>query len=124
MTELLVAKVILAVVMALSGALIVWAARATASGRLGRNEAVGIRTASTLSSDQAWLAAHRAARSVTEAAGWSAVATAVVVPFTPGPGQLVTVVGIGTAALLVLALVGARRGVRAATALPPSDRPS
>ncbi|MEV0396345.1 hypothetical protein [Polymorphospora rubra] len=52
------------------------------------------------------------------------MATAVVVLLAPGPGQLVTVVGIGTVALLVLALVGARRGVPAAAALPPSDRPS
>ncbi|MEV7228117.1 MULTISPECIES: SdpI family protein [Polymorphospora] len=124
MDELLVAKVIVAVVMTVSGAVIIWAARATASGRLGRNEITGIRTASTLSSDEAWLAAHRAARSVTEAGGWSVVAAAVAVLATASPVQMVVVVGAGTTLLLVLVLVGARRGVRAATALPRPDRPA
>jgi uncharacterized membrane protein len=39
-----------------------WAA---AKGRLGRNHFVGIRTPSTMSSDRAWIAGHRAALRLT-----------------------------------------------------------
>lgn len=42
--------------------LLVWVvARAAASGRLGRNGVVGIRTRATQASDEAWRAAHAAA---------------------------------------------------------------
>lgn len=60
---------VLAFVLLASGLLIIWVATVTASGRLGRNALAGIRTASTLASDEAWLAAHRRAKRPTILAG-------------------------------------------------------
>ncbi|WP_344357891.1 zinc-binding dehydrogenase [Brachybacterium phenoliresistens] len=48
--------------MVAAGVLLNWAARATASGRIGRNALVGIRLRSTMVSDEAWRAAHSRAQ--------------------------------------------------------------
>lgn len=44
------------------GAALSWVAEATASGRIGMNSSVGIRTEYVTRSPEAWLAGHRAAR--------------------------------------------------------------
>ena len=95
------------------------------SGRIGRNNAIGIRTAATLSSDEAWTVGHKAGgRWVTASAVASGVATlvGVVVLAVMGlePSEAVTAVvilgGFGvTIAFLVIAGVvanGAARAVR------------
>lgn len=114
MIEDLAPRAVLAVVMALSGVLMIWMARATASGRLGRNDVAGIRTPATLASDEAWLAAHRRARRSNEVGGLVALVTAALA-FVPLP---VPVVGAAVlvACLVMLAVVlhGARVGARAA----------
>ncbi|SEE91508.1 SdpI family protein [Jiangella alba] len=114
--ELFGVRLLLAAIVAASGAAIVWMARATASGRLRRNYWAGIRTQATLASDDAWLAAHRAARPATEAGGWAAVVAALAVFVVPADpeGLLAVPVLAGVGVLLVLVLVGARRGVVAA----------
>ncbi|BAJ75945.1 predicted integral membrane protein [Microbacterium testaceum StLB037] len=55
-----VGLVVVSVMMLATAALILWMARRAAAGTLPRNDFAGIRTAATRSSDEAWIAAHRA----------------------------------------------------------------
>ena len=114
MTDDLAPRAVLAVVMTLSGVLMIWMARATASGRLGRNHISGIRTPATLASDEAWLAAHRRARRSNEVGGVVAFATAALA-FLPLPVPVVgAAVLVACLVLLAVVLHGARVGARAA----------
>lgn len=56
-----VATILLAVAGAALSALSWWATREAAAGRLARGNAMGIRTARTLSSDEAWRRGHEVA---------------------------------------------------------------
>ncbi len=60
----------LAVILAVSGVVVVTIARRGADGRLGRNGLAGLRTKASRASDQAWLAAHQAALPDSVRAGW------------------------------------------------------
>lgn len=108
------ADVVLLLVLAGAGLLLVWCARATADGRIDRNQVAGIRTATTLASDEAWRTAHRAARPLSEAAGWVLVAAAPVLFLVDDDAGLVVVlVAAGlTLALTVGGLVVGTRAVR------------
>ncbi|WP_203136499.1 SdpI family protein [Microbacterium sp. JZ31] len=116
MQQELVARVVLLVAMWGCGALMLWMARAAADGRLQRNHVAGIRLPVTMSSDAAWLAAHRAAKRLTEIAGWCAIASAVpaLLPV-PLPVVIISVL-VGAIAMLAFALRGAAVGARAARA--------
>lgn len=70
-----VGRIIVGVVMIAAGVLVIWLARATASGRVGRNDIAGIRTPSTMATDDAWLAAHVRAKRPTIYAGIASFAT-------------------------------------------------
>ncbi|MGB2556453.1 MULTISPECIES: SdpI family protein [Cellulosimicrobium] len=109
-----VADLVLLLVLAGAGLLLVWCARATASGRIGRNQVAGIRTATTLASDDAWRTAHRTARPLSEAAGWVLVAAApVLLLVDDAAGLVVVLVATGLAlALTVGGLVVGTRAVR------------
>ncbi|QOR69578.1 SdpI family protein [Ruania alkalisoli] len=61
-----------------AGLLLVVVARRAAQGRIRRNPIAGIRTAATMASDEAWLAAHREGESLTALGGWIFVATGAV----------------------------------------------
>lgn len=117
----ILARIVLFLLMVGSGILMLWLARAAASGRLKRNQAAGIRLPSTLASDEAWLVAHRAAERPTQIAGWCAIVGAVpaLLPV-PLPAVVVAVL-IGTLALLGFVLYGATLGSRAARDLPPES---
>ncbi|MGN7702269.1 SdpI family protein [Cellulosimicrobium sp. 22601] len=112
MTADTIADVVLLLVLAGAGVLLVWCARATASGRLGRNQLAGIRTATTLASDDAWRTAHRAARPLSEAAGWVLVAAAPVL-FLVGDEAGLVVVLVATGLTLALTIGGLVVGTRA-----------
>ncbi|QJW35120.1 SdpI family protein [Cellulosimicrobium protaetiae] len=114
MTADTIADVALLLVLAGAGILLVWCARATASGRIGRNQLAGIRTATTLASDEAWRTAHRAARPLSEAAGWVLVAASPVLFLVDAEvGLVVVLVATGlTLALTVGGLVVGTRAVR------------
>ena len=116
MDEQIFVRVLLVVVMGGTGALIVWMARAAASGRLRRNPFAGIRLPATMASDDAWLSAHRAAKRPTEAAGWIAIASAVPcllpVPLPVVAGAIL----VGAAGMVAFTLYGASVGNRAAAA--------
>ena len=63
-----IARAVLFAVMVGGGVLLIWTANAAASGRLKRNQLAGIRIASTMASEEAWLAAHVRAGGVGSAA--------------------------------------------------------
>ncbi len=101
-----------------------------ADGRLGRSRLAGIRTRATLSSDEAWSAAHQAGRGPTDLGGWLSIATgivpllaaAVMGLFGIGDAERYMVVWtalylIGVAALLAAVIYGAVLGQRAAKAV-------
>ncbi|WP_313662762.1 SdpI family protein [Cellulosimicrobium cellulans] len=108
------ADVVLLLVLAGAGLLLVWCARTTADGRVGRNQVAGIRTATTLASDEAWRTAHRAAQPLSEAGGWVLVAAAPVLFLVDDDAGLVVVlVAAGlTLTLTVGGLVVGTRAVR------------
>lgn len=117
--EMLGVRLLMLVTLVGAGAAVIWAARAAATGRLRRNQFAGIRTPSTLASDEAWLAAHRVARVPTEVAGWGSVVAGIAY-FAVGDtllGSLTSTV-FGLVVLLGGVLVGAARGVKAARAVP------
>ena len=115
MDEDLLLRIVLFVVMAGSGLLLVWMARATASGRLGRNMIAGIRIPSTMASDEAWLAAHRRAERPMVLAGVAGTVGGPVAALLPLPTPvLVGVLFCWCAVMLVAVLYAARVGSRAA----------
>jgi len=72
--QMLLASTITGVVFVGSGVLMLWLARRSEQGRLPRNQVAGVRTSLTLSSEEAWYPAQRAAAPRTRIAGWGAVA--------------------------------------------------
>lgn len=110
----IVARLVLFVGMAGSGALLIWLAGAAASGKLKRNQIAGIRTSKTLVSDEAWLAAHKRAKVPTLWAGVAALVggVAAVVPISL-PMLMVTIL-ITTGFMLGLVIYGTVVGGRAA----------
>jgi hypothetical protein len=115
-------RVVLFVVMVGSGILVIWMARATASGRLKRNDIAGIRIPSTMASDEAWLAAHIRARRPMIYGGIASAASGVLALL---PVPMPVVVGgifVACAAILAFVVYGARVGSKAAVAASTSPR--
>jgi len=122
MPEEIAARAIVFAALVGAGILMLWLARATAEGRLGRNQFAGIRVPVTMASDQAWVAAHRAAKRPTQMAGWCAVCGGVVALLLPF--EAVMVLTLAAAALMVgFALWGAVIGARAARERDRHDVP-
>ena len=94
--------------------------RLSAAGRLPRNAFAGVRIPSTMRSDEAWVAGHRAASSALTAAGIGPVAAAAVVAVQqPEPETEKAIARAGNAWMIVwlaVATVRARRAARALTA--------
>lgn len=118
--EDMIARLVLLVVMAGAGVLLIWSARAAASGRLKRNQIAGIRTSRTLSSDAAWQTAHVRAERPTVIAGFVSVATGLVAPLPVQVEVVGVAVLIGATVMLALVLYGACVGHRAAGQVPPN----
>lgn len=113
--EDLAARIVLFVVMAGSGLLLLWAARAAASGRLRRNGIAGIRTPSTMASDEAWLAAHRRAERPSVLAAVTSIASGILALVLPAPAPVLAgVVIVACVVMLGLVLWAAWVGGRAA----------
>lgn len=115
------AYISLVVAVALLAAAIGAVAGASSRGTLARNDAVGIRTKATKSSDAAWDAGHRAAVPAMRATAWFGAATVligVVVAFIvrPGetPGAEITVPVVGFLGEIVGTVAAARVADRAA----------
>lgn len=107
-------RIVVLVAMTGSGVLLVWLARAAASGRLKRNSLAGIRTPRTMASDEAWMSAHVRAEGPTTLAGYLAAATGLSALLPVPVPVLATVLLVGCVAMLALVLHGARVGGRAA----------
>lgn len=117
--EYMIVRFVLLIVMVGAGVLLIWSARAAASGGLKRNQIAGIRTSRTLSSDAAWQTAHVRAERPTVIAGVVSVATGLValLPVQVEAAGIAVLTGCGV--MLALVLYGARVGHRAAGDLPP-----
>ncbi|EWS81810.1 hypothetical protein BF93_14975 [Brachybacterium phenoliresistens] len=113
-------RALLLVVMVAAGVLLIWAARATASGRIGRNALVGIRLRSTMGSDEAWRAAHRRAERPMILAGVIAIASGLcaLLPL-PTTGVAVAILA-GCVLMLAVVIHAGRAGARAARAVAPA----
>lgn len=120
--EMLAARLILFVALGGAGVLMLWLARAGASGRLKRNQLAGIRTRRTLASDEAWHAAHIRAERPTRLAGIVAIAAGVTILVAPVPPGAIAAIAVGAAvAMIACAGYGAVVGGRAADAAAAGD---
>jgi uncharacterized membrane protein len=98
---------------ALAGLVILWFAIRLRQGRISRNSAVGVRTPSTMRSDAAFEAANKAAAPLAGAGGVIMAACGVLGAVFPRHLAGVFIFG-GVGVFLVLCLLGAAVGVRAA----------
>ena len=118
----LIGRLVIAVVMTASGALLIWQARAAAAGRLGRNAFIGIRTTATQASDEAWRAAHARAETPTILAGVVSLAVGLSA-LLPISTQFYSGVVVSAAAVLLgLVLYAARVGSAAAREVSSAGR--
>ncbi len=101
----------------IGGVVLVVLGRMAAAGRLPRNIFAGIRIPSTLRSDEAWMAGHRAAASALTSSGVGPVAVAFIVGVKkPDPDVQAALFRVATVWLLGwigLATMQARRAARA-----------
>ncbi|OYC97072.1 SdpI family protein [Microbacterium sp. Yaish 1] len=118
----IIPRIVLFVTMAGSGALLIWMARAAASGKLRRNSLAGIRTPSTMASDEAWLAAHERSKGATLLTGYLAVAIGVVSLVPMPPAALGIMVLAGAILMVIVMMWGTRVGTKAALAATEAAR--
>lgn len=83
-------------------------------GTLPRNWIVGIRTTTTLASDEAWNAAHRAGARALSVGAWGALLTGAVLLLRPSNGLGLAVMAAGLVWLLGWVVRAAYLGTRAA----------
>lgn len=86
--------------MLVAGLVIMWIGNRMAEGRFTRNRWAGIRTPSTMKSDEAWLAAHEAGAPLMSSAGTLGAAGGLV-------GVIAGVLGASEGVVVGLILVGA-----------------
>lgn len=89
------------------GAALGWVASRAAGGGIARNPLAGIRIPSTMRSDAAWVAGHRAARPWLYGAGGAAALSGAVCLFRPSNALGMTSVLIGCGLMVGLVAVGA-----------------
>lgn len=107
-------RIALCLTLVVAGIAIAWTSRAAAKGRLGRNSFAGIRTPTTMHSDETWFAAHRASRKWTDIGGGLSIAIGLGA-LVPMPEPMFAALGLaGAACLLGFTLRGAWVGVRTA----------
>ncbi|QCR40755.1 hypothetical protein C1N74_10260 [Microbacterium sp. SGAir0570] len=118
----IIPRIVLFVPMGGAGALLIWMARAAASGKLKRNSLAGIRTPSTMASDEAWLAAHERSKGATLLTGYLAVAIGVVSLVPMPPAALGIMVLVGAVLMVIVMMWGTRVGIKAALAATEAAR--
>lgn len=118
----IIPRIVLLVTMVGSGALLIWMARAAASGKLKRNSLAGIRTPSTMASDEAWLAAHERAKGATLLTGYLSVAIGVFSLVPMPPAALGIMVLAGAILMVIVMMWGTRVGTKAALAATEAAR--
>lgn len=109
------ARWVVAAVLIVAGAVVWWIGHLSADDRLRRNRLAGIRTPTTLASDDAWYAAQRAGAGWTKVGGIASALGGVAVAIFADDGPTLGVLVIVISVLTVSAVVGgAVVGVRAA----------
>jgi uncharacterized membrane protein len=108
--------IVAGVVLVLAGLLVVWVAIRSWQGRLSRNYVAGVRTPSTMRSDEAFRIANKVAAPFSLVGGALITVTGVVETLVP-VRAIAAVVLTGVLLAGVLIVVGAIKGVRAARAL-------
>ena len=106
-----------AVVEVLAGLVIVWVAIRMRQGRVQRGSAAGVRTRSTMRSDAAFETANKAAAPLTLAGGAILAICGVLAAVMPEHLAGIFIFG-GVGVFLILCLLGAATGVRAARSAP------
>jgi uncharacterized membrane protein len=108
--------IVAGIVLVLAGLLVVWVAIRSWQGRLSRNYVAGVRTPSTMRSDEAFRIANKVAAPFSLAGGVLIAVTGVVETLVP-VRAIAAVVLTGVLLAGVLIVVGGIKGVRAARAL-------
>ena len=99
--------VLLGASMIVAGVAIAVTTNRAIDGRLGPNRTAGIRTKATRASSEAWVAAHRAAKPWMQFASMIAVVTGfAVIALSSSTTALFTVLLVGAALMVVVAIVG------------------
>jgi uncharacterized membrane protein len=106
-----------AIIIVLAGLLVVWIAIRSRQGRLSRNYIAGIRTPSTMRSDEAFRIANKTAAPFSLAAGLLFIVSGAVTAVVPHHTASV-VLPAGVVIAAIVAVVGGVKGVRAARAAP------
>jgi len=101
-----------AVIVMLAGLLVVWVAVRSWQERLPRNWIAGVRTPSTMRSDEAFRIANKTAAPLAGAGGAVLIAGGLATALVPKSAAGIPLLG-GTVLFLVLIVVGAIKGVRA-----------
>ena len=105
----------LGVVMIGSGVLIAVVNNRAADGRIGVNTVAGIRTKQTMASEEAWQAAHQAAKPWNQFGALMSIVTGfVVIGLSSSAVALFTVLFVGVALMLIAVVAGAVVGHRTA----------
>jgi hypothetical protein len=97
------------------GAALLWVGHLAQHGRLRRNRLVGVRTRTTMASEEAWIAAHRASAWSMTASGAVLLAAGTFV-LVLRPSETVTgmIIGAGALGMLAFVVMGGVQGQRAA----------
>jgi uncharacterized membrane protein len=106
-----------AIVLVLAGLVVVWLAIRSWQGRLSRNYVAGVRTPSTMRSDEAFRIANKVAAPFSLVGGLLFVVTGVVAAIVPVRAAT-AVLSAGVVIACVVLVVGGVMGVRAARAAP------
>ena len=91
-----------------------------ADGRLKRNRFAGLRTKSTMLTEETWQTAHTAARPLAMRSGQAFVVSGLVIP-AARIGQLLAIAGIGFA--IVCLYMSTRAGIRSVTEITRTTTP-
>lgn len=105
---------LLGLVLIVAGILLAVVAAKSRNGTLPRNWIVGIRTTTTMASDEAWDLAHRAGASALGIGAGATIVAGVALFFQPSNGTGLAIALAGIAWLLGWVIVAARRGTKAA----------
>ncbi|QGS33657.1 hypothetical protein FOB82_00560 [Corynebacterium xerosis] len=114
MSEADILGLVMFAVMAGAGLMLIWMARAAASGKLMRNSIAGIRTAKTMASEEAWRAAHVRTKTHTMIAGAVSLIGGVIALLPIGIGLMMFAVMVATGITFSLVTYAAIVGGRAA----------
>ena len=121
MSEADILGLVMFAVMAGAGLMLIWMARAAASGTLKRNSIAGLRTSKTMASEEAWRAAHVRTKTLTMIAGAVSLIGGVVALLPIGLGPMMFAVMVAPGITFGLVTYTAIIGGRAADEVTPAN---